>query len=286
MLEILLTTALLMPAMLAQQQTDTTFAAAGATTLRVDNMNGSVTVRGWTRDRIRVRATHGARDHMEIHRSGSDIRIEPESRHGAPGTVRIEIDVPAAMALRIEGVYNHTQVEDVSGALEIETVDGNIAVRGGRGRIELESVQGSITVDGANGQIDASSVNNGIRITNSSGPIAVETVNGPITLAGIRSTQVEANSVNGALTYQGTIERGGRYYLASHNGDVQISLPAGTNADLVVSTFNGEFEVDFPVQVREREARGRFQLQLGSGGARVELESFGGSVRLLRTRDN
>lgn len=284
MLEMIAMSALLMS--VQAPQTDTTFPARGALELRVDNMNGSVTVRGWNRDQVRVRATHAARESIEIRRSDDVIRIEPENDRGAPGTVRFEIDVPAAMALDIEGVYNHTQVDGVNGAVRIETVDGNITVRGGRGAIDLESVQGTVSIDGASGDISVSSVNNGVRISNSSGTIEAETVNGSITMAGVRSTRVDATTVNGAVAYDGTVASSGRYYLASHNGDVQFSLPAGSDADFTVSTFNGEFEVEFPVQVREREAKGRFQFQLGRGGARIELESFGGNVRLLRTRNN
>lgn len=284
MLDVMLMAVLLGPLAAQEPQLDTTFAARGATTLSIDNMNGSVTVRGWNRNEVRVRATHGPREFIDIDRSDDEISIESENARGGPGTVKFEIDVPAAMALEIEGIYNHTRVEGVNGALDIETVDGNIAVRGGRGSIELESVQGSISVDNANGRIAITSVNNSVRITNSSGNVEAETVNGSITMAGLRSTSVDATTVNGAVAYEGTIAPDGRYYLASHNGDVQFSLPAGSNAEFTVSTFNGEFEVEFPVQVREREARGRFQFQLGRGGAHVELESFGGNVRLLRTR--
>ena len=286
MLELLLSVALALPAAAQEQRTDTTFAAAGATELRVENMNGSVTVRGWSRNQVRVRATHGGRDYIEIRHSSDVIDIEAESRRGAPGNVHFEIDVPAALAVEIEGVYNHTTVHGMAGDVVVETVDGNIEVRGGRGRIELESVQGSVTVDGAEGEIAVSSVNNGVRITDSSGPIEAETVNGPIALTRITSRRVQATTVNGSVTYQGSITNGGRYHLGAHNGDVQLSVPSSTSADITVSTYNGEFEVEFPVQVRAGEARGRFQFQLGRGGARIELESFGGNVRVLRTRNN
>lgn len=283
MLHLLLAGALLLPGV-AQQRTDTTFSAAGIDELSLDNMNGSTVVRAWDRDQIRVRATHDADDYIDIDRSGSTIDIEPDSERGAPGSVRFEIDVPARLAVRIEGINHPTQIEGVAGAIDVETVNGDIDVRGGTGDIDLETVEGRIMLTGASGRISVTSVNQGVHIANSSGEIDAETVNGPVTLTGIRSAQVSASTVNGPLSYDGALASDGAYALSSHNGDIEMHVPQGSNATFVVSTFNGEFEVEFPVQVRDREARGRFEFQVGSGGAHVELDSFGGDVRVLRTR--
>lgn len=283
MLHVLLAGAMLLP-VAAQQQTDTTFAADGIDELSVDNMNGATVVRGWDRDQIRVRATHREGSYIDIDRSGNTIDIEPDSDHGLPGDVQFEIDVPARLAVRIEGINHPTQVEGVAGAIEVETVNGDIEVRGGNGEIDLETVEGRIMLSDANGQISATSINQGVHIASSSGQIDAEAVNGPITMTGIRSAQVRASTVNGPVSYDGALASDGDYSLSSHNGDVEMRVPEGSNAMFIVSTFNGEFEVEFPVQVRDREARGRFQFQVGSGGARVELDSFGGDVRVLRTR--
>lgn len=283
MLHVLLAALLLAPGFV-QERTDTTFSAAGVNALELDNMNGSVLVRGWDRNEIRVRATHGAGDYIEIQRGDDVVDIEPENDHSAPGAVQFEIDVPARLAVRIDGINQPARVEGVDGAVEVESVNGDIHVRGGRGTIELETVEGTVTLEGASGRISLSSVNQGIRVSDSSGRVDAETVNGPISLTRMRSEQVSASSVNGTVAYEGTLARTGSYALSSHNGTVELRVPAGTNADVIVSTHNGEFEVDFPVQVRDREARGRFQFQIGAGGARVELDSFGGNVRVLRTR--
>jgi hypothetical protein len=62
-----------------------------------------------------------------------------------------------------------------------------------------------------------------------------------------------------------------------------IAIPQGTDADVLVSTYNGEFESDFPITLTEARGQGeRFGFTLGSGGARIELKSFGGTIRLTR----
>ena len=54
------------------------------------------------------------------------------------------------------------------------------------------------------------------------------------------------------------------------------------SATVSVSTFNGEFESDFPVPLKETRKGKRFSFTLGGGSAQVSLESFQGTVRLVR----
>ena len=52
---------------------------------------------------------------------------------------------------------------------------------------------------------------------------------------------------------------------------------------MAVITFNGEFESDFPVTLSGGAEGQALQLHLGDGGsAQVELESFQGTIRLVR----
>ena len=49
-----------------------------------------------------------------------------------------------------------------------------------------------------------------------------------------------------------------------------------------VSTFNGEFASDFPVTLTETRKGKRFNFTIGSGSAQVTLESFQGTIELVR----
>ena len=56
------------------------------------------------------------------------------------------------------------------------------------------------------------------------------------------------------------------------------------SSDLVsvsVSTFNGDFSACFPVQLTGK-TKHRFNFTLGSGSARLELESFSGDIKICR----
>ena len=109
---------------------------------------------------------------------------------------------------------------------------------------------------GAKGRIEANSVNADVEVHRCAGEISTETVNGSIELAGTDATTLTATSVNGDLSYDGPVHPGGRYSLSTHNGDITLAMAEGAGAAVSVSTFNGEFESDFPVTL-DRDPKGQ-----------------------------
>src|SRR5207245_6938589 len=150
----------------------------------------------------------------------------------------------------------------------------------GSGTGHRKSVQGSVTLEKAKGRIDLNSVDEEIKATEISGDISAETVNGDITLLQIESANTEANTVNGDITYDGTIKDAGRYRFSTH-GELRISVPERANVSVSVSTFNGDFSACFPVKLTGK-TKHRFNFTLGSGSARLEVESFDGDIKICR----
>ena len=107
-------------------------------------------------------------------------------------------------------------------------------------------------------------------------------MNGEIVLERVDATSLDASTVNGDVGYDGPVRSGGRYALSSHNGDVTLAVAESASATVSVSTFNGEFESEFPVTLRETRKGKRFSFMIGAGGAQVSLESFQGTVSLVR----
>ena len=80
-----------------------------------------------------------------------------------------------------------------------------------------------------------------------------------------------------------TGKAGGTYSLSTHAGDVVVKVPLDASVAISASTFGGAFETAFPVTLQKAESGGRtVTLSLGDGGARMELQSFGGTIRLER----
>jgi DUF4097 and DUF4098 domain-containing protein YvlB len=263
------------------QDTDTTFAVRQGQRLDVSDFGGEVVIKTWRQNSVRVRATHGSRDYVTIRTDGPTVSIGASSRHG-PAMVDYEILVPTWLPLSVSGTPSaEVTIEGTEAEVTVETVEGSIRVVGGSGNISLKSVEGEITLEGAKGHIELNTVDGSISVKDCSGDITAETVDGEITLLDIESADVDASSVDGSIEYDGTIKDGGRYRFQSHDGSVSVSIPERTNATISVATFSGDFDACFPVTLKDK-MKHRFTFTLGSGSARLELESFDGSIKLCR----
>jgi len=211
---------------------------------------------------------------------GQVVTVKASSRRGMPQSVEYDVTVPKGMALTLSGLYTDIKVTGVEAEISAETVQGEITVTGGSGYVSLKSVEGEVTLEGCRGRIEVSSVNEGVTVRGCNGDINAETVNGDIELTGIESSAVDASTVNGDITYEGALRDAGRYRLSTHDGDVNVTIPARSNASVTVATLNGDFESCFPVQLTGVTPRHRFTITLGSGSAKVELESFNGDIKL------
>jgi DUF4097 and DUF4098 domain-containing protein YvlB len=262
--------------------TDTTIAVKAGTRLELGNFGGSIAVSTWSKNAVRVVAEHSSRVEIRIESSGSTLGIEAQHSRGFPSTVDYQLTVPRGMALDLSGVSTDVSVENSEGEVKIESVQGEVSVTGGTKSVSASSVEGEVHVRGASGRVTCSSVNGGVHIEKTTGPVAASSVNGEIVLDGVDSKEVDASTINGTVRYDGVIKDGGSYRFSTHNGDVSVAVPEQADATISVATFSGDFSSEFKIQLQETRHGKRFNFTLGNGGARIELESFQGSIRLRR----
>lgn len=243
---------------------DTTIAVRPGTELQVADFAGEVNVRTWARSAVRIEVDAPGRDKVIVQELEGVLLVKAYSRRSHPHTVDLTITAPLWIDLNISGIHTDVTIEGARGAVRVETVHGDIVVVGGRGKIELNAV------------------NEDIRLTDASGTILSQTVNGDLTLQRIASDSVDVSSVNGEIFYEGTIRDRGVYRFTSHNGDISVALPKSASATVSVSTFSGDFDSGFPVTLSETKPGRRYCFTLGKGSARVELESFQGTIHVFR----
>ncbi len=278
--------AAMLVALAPQRQSDTTFAVPAGASLSVNNFGGGITVHGWSENRVKVHGETGRRGRVEVSLVGSTVVVKTGSREGAPSVIDLDITVPQSMALNLSGTYADITVDGVQGAISAETVNGEVNVRGGKGIVTLHSIQGSVTLADASGRIEVNSVNEDVALSNITGEIKVETTNGEVMLTGIKSSSVDAGTINGDVLYEGTVTDGGSYSLGSHNGDITVSVPEGTNVTITAATANGDIDSSFPLpMVPSPTGKHRKTFKIGSGSARMELESFQGDIELRRPQE-
>jgi len=220
---------------------ETTLAATGALEVNA-RPNGGITVEGWDRDEVLVRARvrTQARSGEEARALAAEIQVRTEggrvsaegpresSRDGGGWSVSYQVFVPRRTDLDLTSTNGGLHVTDVAGELELSTTNGGIS---------LEGVAGEVRGRTTNGGLD-------------------------VRLAGSRWD-------------------GGGLDLETTNGGVTLTIPEGYSARLETRTVNGAMEVDFPVTVQGRLGR-RLEADLGSGGALIRVETTNGAVRLRR----
>lgn len=279
---VVLASAIMAPGAIAQDM-DTTFAAPADGQLDVYNHEGTVEVTTWDRDAVRVRARwDGGRRPIGIRGQGSRVRVKVEPKNAGMPYVAFEITIPRRMSVAVQGVEVATRVRGAEGNVAVQSVEGSIDVDGGRGNISLQAVEGPVSVRNARGKIAINSVEGGVTIDNVSGALTVESVDGNVILNGIDSDNVSVNAVDGDVRFVGTIKDDGRYFMSTHDGDLDITIPRNANARVSIATFDGEVKADIPIQLEGDFTQKRFSFTIGTGRALMELSSFDGVIRLTR----
>jgi len=264
-----------------QQQTDTLIAVQPDVRVGIKNVAGDITVRAWDQNQVRVVAEHGSDDVIEIDADGNELSIQAASAMGV-GIIDIELTVPAGASIEIQAPFADVSIAGTRGSVSVQAVKGDISLEGGDGVIELQAVDGDVSVSGASGNVEAQSVDGDVTVTDVSGDVRVQTVDGDIILLRIASTNVGAATVDGDVQWDGDIEDGGSYSFVTHDGDLNVAVQQGANAQVFVESYDADFLTDFSLTVPAGENEKRFSLELGTGSARVELESFDGTINLRR----
>jgi Putative adhesin len=125
----------------------------------------------------------------------------------------------------------------------------------------------------------ARSTNGGVRLTALSNEVQASTVNGGVTATGIVGS-LDASTTNGGLRISVDELGTGGIKLAAVNGGVDLSIPRTARADISARVVNGGLSVgDLPVETTQQSRR-RLEGKLNGGGARVEVSTTNGGVRI------
>ena len=264
------------------QQMDTTFAVSGSGQLDLQNHEGTVVVSTWDRDEVRIHAEwDDGPQPIQIRQAGSTVRVRVRGDLGLP-PVDFDLTVPRGMSIAVQGITVGVSIEGSRANIAVHSVEGDVEVTGGSGNVAVQAVEGDVTVHGASGHIAVHSIEGIVVVSESDGTVEVESVDGDVELIDIDSENIGVNVVDGDVTFQGAIHDGGRYFMSTHDGDLNIIVPDDSNARVSIATYDGELESDIPIEIEGDISKKRFSFTLGTGRALVELSSFDGVIRLQK----
>ncbi len=151
--------------------------------------------------------------------------------------------------------------------------------------LKAASVSGDVRAEGLRGRVSVASVSGSIRLDDVEGPeVEARSVSGAVRLDGVRSADVRAETVSGPVAFTGAVRPAGEYAFTSVSGDVSLQLPAGTGAELSVSSMSGRVSSSFPLAGRDTEGRRadrhRLRGTIGNGGAELQARTLSGDISI------
>ena len=261
-------TAILMaPAALPQDTQKASVAFSDASRPRklvVDTTFGSVTVRGY---------------------NGQEVVVESSGRGGVRGPGRRESEPPAGMH-RIGGNNSGLEITEENNTVRVSS--GPSPFNQGAEVVIQVPTQTSVSVNARLG--------NSITIENITGEIEANNMNGQVTITNV-SGSVMAHSMNGKIVASlNSVTPDKAMSFSTMNGEIDVTLPASTKANLKLKTDHGEIFTDFdvkldttakPPQVEDNRKRGgRYRVRfdrgttgtINGGGPELQFTTFNGSI--------
>src|SRR5437764_7025347 len=220
-----------------------TLPAGGAITVD-GKQNGGISIKGWDRNEILVRAKVETRaptqaeanvlaQQVRIETAALNIRAEgPESRDDYQWYVSFEIFVPRRSDLSLTAHNGGISIRDVSGRIEFQTLNGGVSLSRVGGAVRGSTTNGGVHVELAGARWDGEELN-------------VRTTNGGVNLVmpDNYSAHLETSTVNGNVS--------------------------------------SDFPLNVPLTSRGRIPK-EISVDLGSGGPTIRATTTNGGVRVAR----
>ena len=219
--------------------------------VEVSNINGSVTVNTWEKPEIKLEVVKIADSKEQL----AEMRVEVEAEQES---FRVTVDFG-----------NWSGKERTKWRNNGKSV-ANITLTVPRTAVldEIHSINGNVTVTNATSFTKASAINGTVRGNNLRGDVKLSAINGT----------VEADCDQ--------LLPGNVISLSTVNGKARLLLPSDSNATVRAGSLNGEIANDFGLPVRKGEFIGRdLYGRIGSGDAKVKLESVNGQLEIKRKAD-
>jgi DUF4097 and DUF4098 domain-containing protein YvlB len=290
---------------------DRNYTVTGPIRLELTNASGDVDITGSVDGRVHVhgdvRASGMGFDDPQkrleetlanppIEQKGDTIRIGKELSSLRHLSISYTIQVPhdtevstsvAAGAQTVRGVRGPVNVQAASGAIRVEKIDRDAQLKTASGSISandvgddvrISSASGSVSVSNTRGDVRVSALAGTIQVTHTGGRVEADTATGGVDIQGALN-DVKAHAASGRVSVQGNPGSNSYWELKTVSGSVLLKVPASASFHLSAQAVSGEIRTDIPIMIEEQGKR-VLRARVGSGGARVDVQTVSGEIRV------
>ncbi|MDZ7260541.1 MAG: DUF4097 domain-containing protein [candidate division KSB1 bacterium] len=236
-----------------------------------------------TENRLTIREIQ----HHEDHQFNFFDLFDPDRWGGrwAETLVDFELKVPKETDLRLETDEGDIEVTEVHGDINIDTDEGEIELKNITfNNLDIRSDEGDFygfRLDGKAGRLSIESDEGYVRLEQTIlRELEVDTDESEIVLIQTRVGTFDLATDEGDVEVELEVQPEGRYRISSNQGNIIVSLPQNVAVTLDLRTESGSIRTDFPVAVEEMDEGERVRDRIGQGGARLEVYTDEGDIRL------
>ncbi|MGD2294523.1 MAG: DUF4097 family beta strand repeat-containing protein [Candidatus Aminicenantes bacterium] len=244
--------------------------------IEVSNQRGSITIKGYNGQEVIVEAKirekkleEGEEEIKEAIQEEMKEKLEAQSEKQRDTSGLKKIALPGSMGLAIEEENNKMEIRT---SVMRQAVDLEIQIPFTTS-LELSSMMGgAIAVDNVKGELEVSNLNGSIKLTSISGTVLAHSLNGDI-----EASFVEVNP-DKPMSF------------STMNGDIDVTLPASTKANLKMKTDYGDVYSDFEIQIGTTPQKAVEEPKREGGRYRIAFDKYylgsingGGPEYLLKT---
>lgn len=290
---------------------DRTLTVTGPVRLELSNGSGAVQISGGQSGQVKIHAEVRVGGFLfgspqqrladilanpPIEQRGDMIRIGKDGRRLRNISISYTIEVPRETEVEASVGSGTEELRDIRGPVKLTTGSGNINARRvereatfstGSGSIDAGELgddvrastgSGSITLSGAKGDIRGNTGSGTIHVSSAGGRVQLSTGSGSITVNGA-ANDVNVRTAAGSITVTGNPAANSSWEMHTASGSVDLLVPPSANFLFSANAVSGGIRTDIPIVVEE-QSRHELRARLGNGGARVEVHTVSGNIRV------
>jgi DUF4097 and DUF4098 domain-containing protein YvlB len=252
----------------------------------ISNVSGSIDVRGWDRNEVRVTGDLGSGvERLDLETSGGRtvVKVVLPRGNSHDGEADIEVSVPRNSSVEVSAVSADVSSRGVLGTQRLKSVSGEVTADIAGDESEVRSVSGDVTVRGSGKpmRLRVSSVSGNLDLTNAAGSLDVVTVSGDARVQMGDTSDVRGRTTSGSLEVRGKLTRDGRVDVEGVSGDITLRLSAPGGFSTEIESFSGDIEgclADNVERVSKYGPGSRLTIRTVESGARVRAKTLSGDI--------
>ncbi|HJS46761.1 MAG TPA: hypothetical protein VJ773_02110 [Gemmatimonadales bacterium] len=269
------------------QQVERGFRLDRDAAIRILNLAGTITVRGWDRDSVAVSGNVPAAEAiLYAGGSGGAAKLGIEPRGTTPPRVDLQVMVPRNARVWIKTDAAVIDVAGVAGQVDASSVGGRVQVAGPVRTLSVESMDGTIAVEGEMTWVRLKSAGGSVRFLGSAEDLVASSVSGAVGVDARRLARARVETVTGGVRIAALPDRTGSISVESHAGTVELLVPPGAPALFELATLGGTITNGLTATRPHPGPGGRGQeLSFGTdpSGAVITARTFKGDILVGRT---